>query len=61
MRLLSIPDKFIPSGYYILPIVLIHRKMQTIDIKQNQFIQEAIDARLTRTQCNLYVFSKVVA
>lgn len=56
MRLLGTPDKFIPSGYYILPIVLIHRKMQTIDIKQNQFIREAIDARLTGTQCNLYCF-----
>ena len=35
--------------------------MQVIYIKQNQFIHEAVDERLTRTPCDLYASSRTVA
>lgn len=35
--------------------------MQAIYIKQNQFIHEALDERLTRTPCDLYISSRTVA
>ena len=35
--------------------------MQAIYIKQNQFIHEALDERLTRPPCDLYVSSRTVA